>query len=41
MALDNTELIGEARDTVSKQAQGINAAHDAIKALRDAAKAMS
>ena len=37
-ALNNDELSGEVRETVSNQASGINAAHDQIKALRDAAK---
>lgn len=37
-ALTNGELPANAVETVSNQAQGINAAHDQIKALRDAAK---
>lgn len=41
MALENGELSGEALETVNKQAQDIKEAHDAIKALRDAAKAMN
>lgn len=38
LALEKGELSGEALDTVSRQAQDIKAAHDAIKALRDATK---
>ena len=38
-ALSGGELSSDVLDTVSSQAQGINAAHDKIKALRDAAKA--
>ena len=38
-ALSEGELPADAVSTVSSQAQGINAAHDQIKALRDAAKA--
>ncbi|TDE17067.1 ferritin-like domain-containing protein [Dyadobacter psychrotolerans] len=38
-ALSEGELPTEALNTVSSQAEGINAAHDKIKALRDAAKA--
>lgn len=38
LALEKGELTGEALETVSRQAQDIKAAHDAIKALRDAAK---
>ena len=41
MALEKGELSGEALDTVSRQAQDIKAAHDTIKALRDAAKAVN
>lgn len=41
MALENGELSGEALETVNKQAQDIKEAHDAIKVLRDAAKAMN
>lgn len=36
-ALSDGELSGEAYEKVSAQAQDINAAHDRIKALRDAA----
>jgi uncharacterized protein (TIGR02284 family) len=38
-ALSDGELSTSAVSTVSSQAQGINAAHDKIKALRDIAKA--
>jgi len=38
LALEKGELSAEALETVSRQAQEIKAAHDAIKALRDAAK---
>ncbi|ALL05928.1 aldehyde dehydrogenase [Pedobacter sp. PACM 27299] len=41
LALEKGELTGEALATVSRQAQDIKAAHDAIKALRDAAKITS
>ncbi|MBC8986344.1 PA2169 family four-helix-bundle protein [Pedobacter sp. N36a] len=41
LALEKGELTGEALETVSRQAQDIKAAHDAIKALRDAAKITS
>ncbi|MBE9602248.1 PA2169 family four-helix-bundle protein [Pedobacter sp. MC2016-24] len=41
MALEKGELSGEALDTVSRQAQDIKAAHDTIKALRDAAKVIN
>jgi uncharacterized protein (TIGR02284 family) len=41
LALEKGELSGEALTTVSRQATEINAAHDAIKALRDVAKATS
>lgn len=41
LALEKGELSGEALETVSRQATDINAAHDAIKALRDAARAVS
>jgi len=41
LALEKGELTGEALETVSRQAQDIKAAHDAIKALRDAAKLSS
>lgn len=37
-ALADSELSAEARETVSQQQSGINAAHDEVKALRDAAK---
>lgn len=37
-ALESGELSAEALETVNRQAQDIKAAHDAIKALRDAAK---
>lgn len=37
-ALTSGELTGEAADKVSAQASDINAAHDSIKALRDASK---
>lgn len=40
LALQDSELNGEALNLVSKQAQDIKAAHDAIKALRDAANAV-
>lgn len=39
-ALSSSELPSSAVETVSSQAQKINAAHDQIKALRDAAKAV-
>jgi len=38
-ALSSNELPSNAIETVRSQAQGINAAHDKIKLLRDAAKA--
>ena len=38
MALENGDLSTEALETVSKQAQEIKTAHDAIKVLRDAAR---
>lgn len=38
-ALSDGELASDALTIVSSQAQGINAAHDEIKALRDLAKA--
>lgn len=41
LALESGELTGEALDTVNKQAQDIKTAHDAIKTLRDAAKAVN
>lgn len=41
LALERAELVGEAFSTVSRQAQDIKAAHDAIKALRDAARLTS
>ncbi|WGQ10981.1 PA2169 family four-helix-bundle protein [Pedobacter gandavensis] len=41
LALEKGELTGEALEIVSRQAQDIKAAHDAIKALRDAAKITS
>ncbi|MES2827931.1 MAG: PA2169 family four-helix-bundle protein [Bacteroidota bacterium] len=41
LALERGELSGEALETVSRQAQDINSAHDAIKALRDAARLVS
>jgi len=41
MALEKGELSGEALETVSRQAQDIKAAHDTIKALRDAAKVIN
>ena len=41
MGLEKGELSGEALDTVSRQAQDIKAAHDTIKALRDAAKVIN
>lgn len=41
LALEKGELGGEALSTVSRQAEDIKAAHDAIKALRDAAKLTS
>jgi uncharacterized protein (TIGR02284 family) len=37
-ALTEGELFGEAYDIVQSQASGINAAHNQVKALRDAAK---
>ncbi len=37
-ALNDGELPADAVQTVSNQAQGINAAHDQVKSLRDAAK---
>ncbi|MES2457970.1 MAG: PA2169 family four-helix-bundle protein [Bacteroidota bacterium] len=40
LALENGELSGAALETVISQAEDIKAAHDAIKALRDAAKAL-
>lgn len=41
LALERGELSGEALATVSRQASEIQTAHDTIKALRDAAKAVS
>lgn len=41
LALQKGELGGEALSTVSRQAEEIKSAHDAIKALRDAAKLTS
>ncbi|MGY0036006.1 ferritin-like domain-containing protein [Pedobacter sp. NJ-S-72] len=41
MALENGDLSTEALETVSKQAQEIKTAHDAIKVLRDAARAVN
>lgn len=41
LALEEGELSAEALETVSRQAQAIKTAHDAIKVLRDAAKAMN
>jgi len=41
LALEEGELSAEALETVSRQAQEIKSAHDAIKVLRDAAKAMN
>ncbi|MBB5638127.1 uncharacterized protein (TIGR02284 family) [Pedobacter cryoconitis] len=38
LALEDGNLSTDALETVSKQAQEIKSAHDAIKALRDAAK---
>jgi len=38
-ALSSGELPASSVDVISSQAQGINSAHDQIKALRDAAKA--
>lgn len=38
LALEKGELSGEALSTVSRQAEDIKAAHDTIKALRNAAK---
>lgn len=38
MALEKGELSGEPLNTVTSQAADIRAAHDAIKALRDATK---
>ncbi|WP_229248134.1 PA2169 family four-helix-bundle protein [Dyadobacter sandarakinus] len=38
-ALESTDLPVGSVDVIRSQAQGINAAHDRIKALRDAAKA--
>ncbi|KAA0992083.1 ferritin-like domain-containing protein [Dyadobacter aurulentus] len=38
-ALNDNGLPYQAREIVSSQAQGINAAHDRVKALRDTAKA--
>ncbi|CAG5067535.1 hypothetical protein DYBT9623_00256 [Dyadobacter sp. CECT 9623] len=38
-ALESSDLPADARELVSSQAQGINSAHDKIKALRDVAKA--
>lgn len=40
-ALSSGELTAGDLETVSSQAQGINASHDRIKALRDAAKSLS
>ncbi|WP_107827046.1 PA2169 family four-helix-bundle protein [Mucilaginibacter yixingensis] len=37
-ALTDEDLTGNAHEVVSRQAQAINAAHDQIKALRDAAQ---
>lgn len=37
-ALEDQELSAQAREIVSRQQSGINAAHDEVKALRDAAK---
>ncbi|MCX2454363.1 PA2169 family four-helix-bundle protein [Pedobacter sp. PLR] len=41
IALEKGELSGAALESVIRQAQDIKAAHDAIKALRNAAKAMN
>lgn len=41
LALEKGELGGEALSTVSRQAEDIKAAHDTIKALRDAARLTS
>ncbi|RZK79107.1 MAG: PA2169 family four-helix-bundle protein [Pedobacter sp.] len=41
LALEKGELGGEALTTVSSQAEDIKSAHDAIKALRDAARLTS
>jgi len=41
LALEKGELTGEALATVNRQADEIRTAHDAIKALRDATKAVS
>lgn len=38
LTLENAELSGDALQLVSSQAEEIKSAHDAIKALRDAAK---
>ncbi|AYL99161.1 ferritin-like domain-containing protein [Mucilaginibacter celer] len=37
-ALEDTELNATARETITRQQSGINAAHDEVKALRDASK---
>jgi len=37
-ALADADLVGSAREIVSRQAQDINAAHDQIRALRNAAE---
>ncbi|PTQ96525.1 uncharacterized protein (TIGR02284 family) [Mucilaginibacter yixingensis] len=37
-ALEDPELSAQAREIVSRQQSGVNAAHDEVKALRDAAK---
>lgn len=41
VALENGDLSGTALETVSNQASEIKSAHDAIKALRDAARSMN
>ncbi|EDM35512.1 hypothetical protein PBAL39_07490 [Pedobacter sp. BAL39] len=41
LALEKGELTGEALATINRQADEIRSAHDAIKALRDATKAVS
>jgi len=41
LALEKGELTGEALATVNRQADEVRTAHDAIKALRDATKAVS
>ncbi len=41
LALEKGDLSGEAMETVSSQAEEINAAHDAVRALRDAAKILN